>query len=71
MQELERRVKEQTEKSKHQDAHIALLLEVKNQQQKQIEEMANSTSWKMTKPMRKIGDAVKQKIRREEVKERR
>lgn len=59
---LKRQVEGLIEKSKHQDEHITLLLEIKKQQQQQIEKMTNSTSWKMTKPMRKLGDVVKNKI---------
>ena len=42
------------ESNRYQQDHIDLLLEIKNQQQEYIEQLQNSISWKITKPIRKL-----------------
>lgn len=42
------------ESNRHQQDHIDLLLEIKNQQQEYIEQLQNSISWKITKPIRNL-----------------
>ena len=61
IQELEYKVQDLEEKNKYQKEHIDLLLNVKDQQQKCIDEMRNSASWKITRPIRKAGDIIKNK----------
>ena len=61
MQELEYLVQDLKEKNKYQKEHIDLLLDVKDQQQKCIEDIRNSASWKITRPIRKVGDIVKRR----------
>lgn len=61
LRELEWKVQDLTEKTKHQQDHIDLLMAVKDQQQRQIESMENSTSWKMTRPVRKMGSVIRRK----------
>lgn len=49
---LRKELEKMKEINKNQKDHIELLLSIKDQQQRAIEEMQNSFSWKVTKPIR-------------------
>lgn len=61
IQNLNNRIKTLEEENKHQKNHISALLELKENQQKLIDDMTNSMSWKITKPLRKINNTFKNK----------
>ena len=52
------------ESNKHQQDHINLLLELKDKQQKYIEEIQSSISWKLTEPIRKMRKKMNNKEKR-------
>ncbi len=47
------------QKIKELEAHVSVLLDVKEMQQKHIEALENSLSWKVTKPIRNLKNIVK------------
>lgn len=51
---LEEQIDAMLGEQKEQEEHIRVLLELKDMQQRHIENMQNSFSWKVTKPLRKI-----------------
>lgn len=51
---LRKELEKMKEINKNQKDHIELLLSIKDQQQRAIEEMQNSFSWKVTKPIRNL-----------------
>ena len=57
--DLNNQIKELEEENKHQRDHISVLLDLKENQQKLINDMTNSLSWKITKPLRKINSISK------------
>lgn len=61
IQNLNNRIKTLEEENKHQKNHISALLELKENQQILIDDMTNSMSWKITKPLRKINNTFKNK----------
>lgn len=57
--DLNNQIKELEEENKHQRDHISVLLDLKENQQKLINDITNSLSWKITKPLRKINSISK------------
>ncbi|MCI9076281.1 MAG: glycosyltransferase [Dorea sp.] len=61
IQKLEKELQEAKTIISNQEDHIRVLLDVKDNQQKYIENMQNSASWKMTKPLRTVKEKIEKK----------
>ena len=61
IQKLEKELQEAKMIISNQEKHIRVLLDVKDNQQKYIENMQNSASWKMTKPLRTVKEKIEKK----------
>lgn len=61
IKELEKELQEAKTIISNQENHIRVLLDVKDNQQKYIENMQNSASWKMTKPLRTVKEKIEKK----------
>ena len=56
---FEQHIQKLEEENKNQKNHISVLLDLKDNQQKIIDDMENSISWKITKPLRKLSGLFK------------